>query len=85
MKSPRTAGTIEASLAGLDHSAMLDLRRGRGFAISDLIASFDHETGQYDTATFVRLWMKHPGVPEAFRARYESSPTAPSGAKETLQ
>jgi hypothetical protein len=66
-------------------SAMLDLRRGRGFAISDLIASFDHETGQYDTATFVRLWMKHPGVPEAFRARYESSPTAPSGAKETLQ
>ena len=62
-------------------TAMLDARRGRGFEISDLIASFDQETHQYNTAEFVRLWMKHPGVPEEFRARYESAATAGNGAR----
>jgi hypothetical protein len=65
-------------------TAMLDARRGRGFEISDLIASFDQESGKYNTAEFVRLWMKHPGVPEEFRARYQSTAPAGNGAKETL-
>lgn len=62
-------------------TAMLEARRGRGFEISDLIASFDQESGQYNTAEFVRLWMKHPGVPEEFRARYEGNATAGNGAR----
>jgi len=71
-------------------SAMLEARRGRGFAISDLIASFDQESGKYNTAEFVRLWMKHPGVPDEFRARYENSSGNASAVigtkeKETLQ
>jgi len=35
-----------------------------------LIAAFDQETHQ-SAAEFVRLWMKRPGVPEEFRARYQ--------------
>src|SRR5262249_54290670 len=67
-------------------SHMLEARRGRGFDISDLIASFDHETRQYDTAAFVRLWMKRPSVPDEFRARYESTDNAFAiSEKETLQ
>src|SRR5262249_845946 len=62
-------------------SAMLEARRGRGFELSDLIASFDQESHQYNTAEFVRLWMKHPGVPEEFRARYEGSAAAGNGVK----
>jgi len=65
-------------------TAMLQARRGRGFEISDLIASFDQESHQNNCAEFVRLWMKHPGVPEEFRARYESTATAGNGVKETL-
>jgi hypothetical protein len=69
-------------------SHMLEARRSRGFDISDLIASFDQESRQYDAAAFVRLWMKHPGVPDEFRARYESTDNASAtadGKKETLQ
>ena len=57
-------------------TAMLEARRGRGFDIADLIASFDQETHESSAAEFVRHWMKHPGVPEEFRARYESAPAA---------
>jgi hypothetical protein len=63
---------------------MLEARRGRGFDISDLIASFDQETHQ-NTAEFVRLWMKHPGVPDDFRARYEGNSTTENTAKETFR
>ncbi len=51
---------------------MLDARRSSGFDLDDLIAAFDQESHR-NTAEFVRLWMKHPGVPPDFRARYENT------------
>ena len=43
-----------------------------GFDLDDLIAAFEEEAHQ-NVAEFVRLWMKRPGVPQDFRARYENS------------
>ncbi|HXL21153.1 MAG TPA: hypothetical protein VOA78_01705 [Candidatus Dormibacteraeota bacterium] len=63
---------------------MLEARRGRGFDISDLIASFEQETHQ-NIAEFVRLWMKRPGVPDDFRAQYESNSKAGNSVKETFR
>jgi hypothetical protein len=60
---------------------MLEARRGRGFELDDLIAAFDDESHQ-NTAEFVRLWMKHPGVPGDFRARYEVASAAASHLAE---
>jgi len=60
---------------------MLYARRERGFELSDLIAAFERETHQ-NVAEFVRLWMKRPGVPEEFRARYEGTAAA-TNDKET--
>jgi aminopeptidase N len=54
---------------------MLYARRERGFELSDLIAAFERETHQ-NVAEFVRQWMKQPGVPEEFRARYEGTAAA---------
>jgi len=51
---------------------MLSARRGHGFDLDDLIAAFEEETHQ-NVAEFVRLWMKHPGVPEDFRSRYQDA------------
>ena len=51
---------------------MLDAERDRGFNLYDLIAAFDQETHE-NAAAFVRLWMKHPGVPVEFRAKYENT------------
>ena len=51
---------------------MLDARRSSGFDLDDLIAAFDQESHK-NTAEFVRLWMKHPGVPADFRAKYENT------------
>lgn len=51
---------------------MLDARRNSGFNLDDLIAAFDQEA-HGNTAAFVRLWMKHPGVPADFRAKYENT------------
>ena len=56
---------------------ILYARAGRGFELDDLIAAFELETHQ-NVAAFVRLWMKHPGVPADFRARYEDSAVAAS-------
>ncbi len=50
---------------------MLYARRSGGFGLDDLIAAFDQES-HGNTAEFVRLWMKHPGVPQDFRAKYEN-------------
>ncbi len=64
-------------------SHMLSARRERGFELSDLIAAFEKETHQ-NAAEFVRLWMKRPGVPEEFRARYaETAPPTGQSEKET--
>jgi len=67
-------------------SRMLNARRGGGFDLDDLIAAFEEETHQ-DVAEFVRLWMKHPGVPQEFRARYENSAASasPRISKESTQ
>ena len=54
---------------------MLYARRGKGFELSDLIAAFEEETHQ-NVAEFVRMWMKRPGVPQEFRARYETTAAA---------
>ena len=54
---------------------MLYARRERGFGLNDLIAAFEEETHQ-NVAEFVRIWMKHPGVPEEFRSRYEGAAAA---------
>ena len=54
---------------------MLYARRERGFKLNDLIAAFEQETHQ-NVAEFVRHWMKRPGVPEEFRARYERTAAA---------
>jgi hypothetical protein len=65
-------------------SHMLDARRGRGFNLADLIAAFEQETHQ-NVAEFVRLWMKHPGVPDEFRARHEDvSALTTSSSKEDV-
>jgi hypothetical protein len=56
-------------------SHMLYARRGGGFNIADLISAFEDEVHQ-NVAEFVRHWMKHPGVPDEFRARYEGAATA---------
>ena len=61
---------------------MLYARRSGGFNLDDLIASFGAESHQ-NVAEFVRLWMKHPGVPREFRARYEKLPAGePVSLKE---
>lgn len=62
---------------------MLYARASRGFDIDDLIAAFEQETHQ-NVAEFVRHWMKRPGVPAEFRARYENSVTAaqPAGLRK---
>ena len=54
---------------------MLYARQERGFNLDDLIAAFEDEAHQ-NVAEFVRMWMKHPGVPEEFRARYEGTAAA---------
>ena len=59
--------------AALRH--MLQARRGGGFDLDDLIAATEQETHQ-SVAPFVRLWMKHPGVPAEFRSRYENAPAS---------
>ena len=62
---------------------MLYARRRRGFELSDLIAAFEQETHQ-NVAEFVRMWLKHPGVPEDFRGRYEGTAAAKADTnKET--
>ena len=72
----------EAFRHAIDH--MLSARRGRGFDLDDLIAAFEEETHQ-NVAEFERLWMKHPGVPEEFRARYENdSASSTTTSKETM-
>jgi hypothetical protein len=63
---------------------MLAARSGGGFNLDDLIAAFEQECDQ-NVAQFVRLWMKHPGVPADFRARYENSTASAVTSKESTQ
>lgn len=61
---------------------MLSARRERGFILSDLIAALEAESHQ-NVAEFVRLWMKHPGVPVEFRARYQQQSVVTSIKEST--
>jgi len=61
---------------------ILYARRERGLELSDLIAAFEQETNQ-NVAEFVRLWMKRPGVPDEFRARYGETAATAHISKET--
>jgi len=54
---------------------MLVARRGRGFDVTDLISATEQESHQ-PVGPFVRLWLKRPGIPDDFRAKY--SPAAAS-------
>ena len=54
---------------------MLHARQEKGFELDDLISAFEQETHQ-NVAEFVRRWMKQPGVPGEFRARYENATAA---------
>lgn len=72
----------EAFRHAINH--MLSARQGSGFNLNDLIAAFEEETHQ-NVAEFERLWMKHPGVPDDFRARYEdASASIAITSKETM-
>jgi hypothetical protein len=51
---------------------MLSARQGRGFDITDLISSLEQESHQ-TVGPFVREWLKRPGVPQDFRAKYAQS------------
>ncbi len=63
---------------------MLSARQGRGFNLNDFIAAFEEETHQ-NIAEFERLWMKHPGVPDDFRSRYENAfASIAINSKETM-
>jgi hypothetical protein len=73
------AGTLRTAVRH-----MLSARRGRSFEIQDLISALEQETHQ-NVAEFVRLWIKHPGVPPEFRSRYEDGSTvAATTSKETV-
>jgi hypothetical protein len=62
---------------------VVQARHGQGNTLEDLIAALEQETHQ-NVAEFVRLWMKHPGVPEEFRARYgEAAAATAQSEKET--
>jgi len=61
---------------------MLYARRGRGFELSDLIAALEQEDPRRNAAEFVRNWMKHPGVPEDFRVKYEGAAAASTISKK---
>jgi hypothetical protein len=72
--------------AALRH--MVQARRGRGYDLNVLIAALEEETGK-TVAPFARLWLKHPGIPEEFRARYGAldapAATPNPASKETPQ
>jgi len=48
---------------------MLAARSGRDFELADLIAALEQESHQ-PVGPFVRDWLKRPGIPEDFRAKY---------------
>ena len=60
---------------------LVEARRGQGYTLDDLIAALEQESRQ-SVAPFTRTWLKHPGLPEEFRRRYQSGSTAATAAKE---
>jgi len=60
---------------------MLADRRGSDVGLEDLISAMESETND-PQGPFVRHWLKHPSIPEDFRARY-SMAVAPVANPET--
>jgi hypothetical protein len=60
---------------------IVEARRGQGYTLDDLIAALEQESRQ-SAMPFTRGWLKHPGLPEEFRRRYEGASTAATAAKE---
>lgn len=64
---------------------MLAARRGRDFDLTDLISALEQESHQ-PVGPFVRQWLKRPGVPEEFRAKYsQAAASQTSLAQEATQ
>ena len=65
---------------------MLADRRGRDIALEDLVAALEAEAHE-PQGPFVRQWLKHPGIPEEFRARYAMAvaPAANSGTNSSKE
>ncbi len=71
----------EAMHRGMRH--LVQSRRGQFMTLSDLISALEQESHQ-NVAEYVRLWLKHPGIPGEFRARYAVQPApAATSSKET--
>ena len=66
--------------------SMLADRRGRDIALEDLVAVLDAETHE-PQGPFIRRWLKHPGIPEEFRARYAMAvaPAVNSGTNSSKE
>ena len=66
--------------------SMLADRRGREIGLEDLVASLDAEAHETQGA-FIRQWLKHPAIPEQFRARYAMAvaPAANSGTNSSKE
>lgn len=60
--------------------SMIQYRRGRDFRLEDLISAMESETHQ-PQGQFVRQWLKHPAIPDDFRARYSMS-AAPAASSQ---
>jgi hypothetical protein len=64
---------------------MIQARRGRDFSLEDLISSLESESHQ-PQGQFVREWLKNPGIPDTFRARYSMAVApAENSSKESQQ
>jgi hypothetical protein len=64
---------------------MLYARQRRGFNVTDLISALEQESHQ-TLGPFVRQWIKHPGVPEEFRAVHsQTASQQQTSRQETTQ
>jgi hypothetical protein len=64
---------------------MLSARQRRGFDVTDLISAIEEETRQ-PIGPFIRQWIKGPGIPQDFRAKYsQPAVSASSLAQEATQ
>jgi hypothetical protein len=73
----------EAFRKAIQH--MLYARQSRGFEVADLISAIEQQSGQ-TVGPFVREWIKRPGVPDEFRAKYgESAAREESPAEEAIR
>jgi len=63
--------------------SMIQDRRGRDFALEDLISAMESETHE-PQGKFVREWLKHSGIPDEFRARYSRVASSSANSETNL-